>query len=132
MLTFLATSVGNVFSYAWCVGNGSHAGSDYVTDKGYCADVCKSDKLGRYDVPATNQSSEHCSLCLNYSAQPVDVVFLKRLKRITPVSKVTVSPGGVARIAVNKVDTVAGNLIPQPQPRVSQTILAHRTIVLRN
>lgn len=132
ILTFLATSVGNVFGYTWRVGDGGHAGSDYVADKGCYADVCNSEKLGRYDVPATNQSSGQCSLCLNFSEQSIDAVFLKRLKRTSHVSKVAVTPAGRSRIAVHKVDMVAGNLLPQPQPRVSQAILVHRTIVLRN
>jgi hypothetical protein len=133
LLAFLTTSVGNVFGYAWCIGDDGHVGIDSVAGKGCCIDVCKSDYTDRkYDVSAISQTSEYCSQCLDFSTLQTEAVFFKRLKRIPTVSKVTVTPNVFPPIAVQNLKMVAGNLILGPQPRISQTILAHRTVVLRN
>jgi len=133
LLAFLTTSVSNVSGYAWCVGDDGHVGIDSSAGKGCCIDVCKSDYTDkRYDVSAISQASEYCSQCLDFSALQPEAVFFKRLKRTPTILKVTVTPNGFQSIAAQNVKIVAGNLMLEPQPRVSQTILAHRTVVLRN
>jgi len=133
LLAFLTTSVGNVFGYAWCVGDDGHVGIDSVAGKGCRIDVCKSDYTDKkYDVFAISQASEYCSQCLDFSALQTEAVFFKRLKRIPTVFKVAVNPNSFPAIAVQNVKMVAGNLMLESQPRISQTILAHRTVVLLN
>lgn len=133
LLAFLTTSVGNVFAFAWCVGDDGHVGIDSVAGKGCCIDVCKSDYTDkRCDVSAISQASEYCSQCLDFSALQPEAVFFKRLKRTPIVSKVAVTPNGFPPIAIQNVKMVADHLMLKPQPRISQTILAHRTVVLRN
>ncbi|MGK2906584.1 MAG: hypothetical protein ACSLFH_09600 [Desulfuromonadales bacterium] len=132
LAAFLTASAGNVFGYAWCVGDDGHVGIDVFTDKSCCADDFQGDKAVRSDLSAISQSSEHCGLCLDFSAQQSDAVFLKRLKRIPTTSSDTVSPKSHTQIAPRNDNLVVGHLMPRFQPRISQTMLAHRTVVLRN
>ena len=134
LVAFLATSSVNVFGYgyAWCVGDDGHVGIDSFTDKNCCTDDCQGVKAVRPELPAISPSSERCGLCLDFSAQQSEAVFLKRLKRIPTNSSDTVSPKSLTEIARGNDNRVAGSLMPRSQPRVSQTILAHRTVVLRN
>ena len=128
---FLATCVGNTFGFAWCVGNDGHVGINYVSENSCCVDDNKSNFVNRYDVPSMNPSNgDHCGLCLDFSAQSSEAVFLKRLNRIPLVSIATVIPNGFPQIANRRINLVADNLVPQFPPRVSQAILAHRTVVI--
>jgi hypothetical protein len=133
LIAFLASSFGAVFGYAWCMGDDGHVGIDYVTDKSCCTDDCKSNNVGRFDVLTISQRyGEHCGLCLDFSAQPVEAVFFKRLKRTQPAFTDAVTAKGFSPIPTQNVSLNGGSLVPQSQPRISQTILAHRTVVLRN
>ena len=134
LVAFLATSSVNVFGSGcvWCVGDNGHLGIDFFTDKSCCSDDYQGDKSVRYDLPAIGQSSEHCSFCLDFSAQQGEAVFSKRLKRIPTTLSDTVFLKGLRQIVSGNENRGAGHLMPRSQPRISQTILAHRTVVLRN
>lgn len=133
LIAFLASSFGDVFGYAWCVGDDGHVGIDYVTDKNCCADEYINDRVIRSDVPAISHPyGEHCGTCLDFPAQQGEAVFFKRLKRTSPAFVDAVTAKGFSQIPTQKLRLVGGRLMPLSQPRMSQTILAHRTVVLRN
>jgi hypothetical protein len=114
------------------VGDDGHVGIDYFTDKSCCADDCQGDEVVNYDVHSISQSRENCDLCLDFSVQQCEAVFFKRLKRIPTISSDTVTPKSLPQMAARDINQVVGWLMPPLQARISQTILAHRTVVLRN
>jgi hypothetical protein len=128
---FLATSAGNVLGFVWCVGDDGHVGINYISDNGCCVGDAKSSVIGRYDVPSMSQSKgDHCGLCLDFSVQPSEAVFLKRLKRIPTVSIEADISNGFPQMADRRTNLVVGILVSQLPSRVSQAILAHRTVVI--
>lgn len=132
LVLFMIASLGTVFGYAWCVGDDGHVEVSYANDSGCCADDLKSQPVNRYDVPTVSQASGgSCGLCLDFTVQQYDVVFFKRVKR-TSVTSVATFPSHVLSPNVGQSVPLVASLALQPVPRVSKTILAHRTTVLLN
>ena len=130
---FLIASAVDMLSYAWCSGDNGHAESEYVTAEGCCGSDFQNCHIGKHDIATIHQSTdEHCGSCLDFNAQQSEVVLLKRLKRIPSVSFGTITSNGFPTISAQNANLVAGNLASQPPPRISQTILDHRTVVLLN
>jgi hypothetical protein len=67
---------------------------------------------------------------LDFSAQQSDAVFFKRLKRISVLPVVTFSTNLFSPKVVQSGPWIAKRI--SSSPRVSQTLLAHRTVVLLN
>ena len=130
---FLIVSIGSVPGYAWCFGEDGHSEIEEATIAGCSDNQFEPKEFIKYDTPTLHGSeNEHCGPCLDFSAQQSETVFSKRLKKIlqTPVDtiKQDVSPQNFSQT----VKLIAVNLASQPPPRISQTILAHRTVVLLN
>jgi hypothetical protein len=130
---FLIASVGGAFGYTWCFGDDGHVEVKYVTLDGCCdGDLVNSD-VARYDVPTIHQpDDDHCGSCLDFSTQQNEIAFFKRLKRTPSVSTKVIAPNGFSPILADNAKLVVGHLMSQPPLRTSQTILAHRTVVLLN
>jgi len=132
MAVFFAASLGTASGYAWCVGEDGHVGVSYSNNSGCCIDDQKSRFVNSYDSPTVSHAKDaSCGLCRDFTLQQYDAVFFKRVKRTSGTS---VSPFASNVLPANggqKTQLVAG-LTFQPPPRISKTILAHRTIVLLN
>ena len=130
---FLIASAGDMLGYAWCLGDDGHVEIQYVTSNGCCDSNLENSHSVRPDVATLHQSSDnHCGSCLDFSTQPNEAVFSKRLKRVSSGSIKIISSNSFPSISAQNVKLVVSNLASQPPPRVSQAILAHRTVVLLN
>ena len=133
LAAFLVTSVGSLFGYAWCVGDDGHVEVSYATGNGCCDDDRKQGAANQYDVPSVSRSSgDHCGLCLDFSAQQSEAVFFKRVKRTSMVSVEALPQISSIPNIIQSIQLVADNAVSQLPPRIAQTILAHRTVVLLN
>jgi hypothetical protein len=132
LATFLVTSAGVLLGYVWCVGDDGHVEVSYSSAVDCCGDDQKQRAVDQYDVPSISQTNgDPCGLCLDFSAQQGEAVFLKRTKRASSVSLDSLSPNHSLSSARQDVKLVAVNSLSQPPPRVAQAILFHRTVVLQ-
>ncbi len=130
---FLIASAGDMLGYTWCLGDNGHVEVKYVTSNSCCDTNFEDSHSVRPGVATLHQSSDnHCGSCLDFSTQPNEAVFSKRLKRVSSDSINTISSNSFPSISTQNAKLVVGNLALQPPPRISQTILAHRTVVLLN
>jgi hypothetical protein len=128
---FLAGSVGDAFGYAWCFGDDGHSEIEYIIANVCGDDDAKGGRISRYNVPTLHPAAiEHCGPCLDVSMQTSEAVFFKQLEKAPPVFINFVSPNVFSLRFVQITQLVADNRAAQPPPRVSLTILAHRTVVL--
>lgn len=132
LAVFLIASLGTALGYAWCVGDDGHVEVGYSIDSNCCVEDLKSHSVNRYDAPSIRHASgDSCDLCFDFTVQQYDVVFFKRVKR-TSVSAVAPFPSNVLSPNMVQNAQLVASLALQSPPRVSNTILAHRTVVLRN
>ena len=131
---FLATSTaGNVFGCTECAGDKRSQSVNGPEDK-----ECGTDELiynhdDSHDVPALHQfGDEQHGSCLDCFTEQSSTVFSKRTKRIPNTATVPTITSGFPLTASTSVKLVVGYLTPQPPTRTSQTLLAHRTVVLLN
>ena len=132
--TFLAVSTaGNVFGCTECVGGERSQRVNAFADKECCCDHLLNNKEDSHNVPAIHQlGDEQHGSCLDCSTQQGSAIFSKRSKRIAAAATVATISNTYPLTAVKSVRLVAGKLSPQPLTTTSQTLLAHRTVVLRN
>lgn len=138
LLAFLATSTaGNVFGCTVCAVGESSQRVNTSGDKGCCTDCCTDDRMNdhddSYEVPAIHQpSDEQHGSCLNCFTQRDSEVLSKRIKRIPATAIAAITSNVFPLNSAASVKRVVGILAPQPPTKTSQTILAHRTVVLLN
>jgi hypothetical protein len=131
LATFLVTSAGALLGYVWCVGDDGHVEVSYASDMNCCGDRQRQRAANQYDIPSISQASgDSCGLCLDFSAQQDEAVFLKRTKRASTVSPDPLSPNHSLANAMHGIELVAVSLLLQSPPRIAQAILLHRTVVL--
>ena len=129
--TFLVASAGTVFGYAWCFGDDGHVDVSYSNGGGCCDEDLEKRTADRYAVPTISQlSGDSCGSCLDVSAQQCGAVFIKRLKRVSITAVATLTANSFSPKMVLGAPWVAR--LASLSPRVSPTILAHRTVVLLN
>lgn len=130
VLAFLVTSAGNTFGFAWCVGDDGRTRVEQASVNG-CADrQGECHPLDSYEPTSISSlDTEHSSPCSDLLIGPDEVV----------VSKRTVKPlklhlaDDVEVFLLNASDNKPRQLVSVLTPhRVSQAILAHRTVVLLN
>ena len=130
---FLAVSIGSVPGYAWCFGEDGHSEIEEATITGCSDNQIEPKEFVKYDTPSLHASENgHCGSCLDFSAQQSETVFSKRHKKILQTPTDAIILNVFPQNFVKNVKLVACNLASQPPPRISQTILAHRTVVLLN
>jgi hypothetical protein len=129
---FLITSTGNVLGDALCIGDDGHVEIEFVTINGCGDGGFESSAAVSHEVTAEHQSNdEHCgSSCLDVSMPQSEATAVKRLGKIASASLAFVAPNIFPSLSAQSLKLVVSNLASQPPPRISQTILAHRTIVL--
>lgn len=130
---FLVVSIGSVPGYAWCFGEDGHSEIEEVVIAGCSDNQCEPKEFIKYEPPTLHGSENvHRGPCLDFSAQQTATFFSKRLRKIqqTPIDTINldVFPQDFSR----SFKLIDGNLAPQTPPRISQTILSHRTVVLLN
>jgi hypothetical protein len=119
--------------YAWCFGDDGHVDIEYIAGSD-CADgvsaPISADKHNEYSFSQSDE--EHCGPCLDFYIQLNDATTTKRLENKAPVSIGAIAITAVPSLSAQTVKMLVGNLVPQPPPRIAQTILNHRTVVLLN
>jgi len=129
---FILTSASEVLGFAWCVGNDGHVEFERGT-RHNCGDENFTDEnFGRNDariILGTNY--ECCGPCLDLSIQN-EAYIIKRLKKTSVAPSDAISQNVFPRNTIQSTKLLVGNLITQQPSRISQTILAHRTVVLLN
>jgi len=129
--TFLVASAGTVFGYAWCFGDDGHVDVSYSNGGGCCDEDLENRTADRYSVATISQSSgDSCGSCLDVTAQQCSAVLVKRLTRVSTPSVATLATNSFSPKIVHGTPWVAK--LTSHSPRVSPTILAHRTVVLLN
>lgn len=130
---FLVASIGSVPGYAWCFGEDGHKDFKKTAIVG-CSDGQNETKdVVKYDTPSIYSSDDECcDSCFHFSAQQGEIVFSKQYKKPLQTTADEISLNVFSQSFAQSVKLVATNLASQPPPRISQTILAHRTVVLLN
>ena len=131
---FLAASpAGNVLACTECVvGEGSQRVNSSAT-KNCATDEPIYNQDDSHDFPAIHQlGDEQHGPCPDCSRQQGSTVFSKRTKRIPTAATVPVISKCLSLISAARIKLVVNNLAPQPPTKTSQTLLAHRTVVLLN
>jgi len=130
---FLVTSVNSALGYSWCFGADGHVDVKYTTNDNCCSGELEPGPGHDRTVSSGVQlRSEQCGPCLDLLVQQGEAVFFKRLKKAPTLSLDAYTPVSYDVSSRQSVNLIVGNLASQPPPRISQTILAHRTVVLLN
>lgn len=131
LTTFFLASSASVFGYAWCLGDDGHVEVSYSKGSDCCDHDLGKGSVARYLAPTIKQSSDNaCGSCLDFSAQPCDAVFTKRVKRILAPSVAVLTAKVFSPDVVRSTPWDAR--LTSISPRISQAILVHRTVVLLN
>jgi hypothetical protein len=129
---FILASASEVLGFSWCVGNDGHVELERGTNHDCGAENFANENFGRNAAPIIlGTSNECCGPCLDLSIQN-EAYIIKRLKKITVAPTDAISLNVFPRNTVRKAHLLVSNLITQHPPRISKTILAHRTVVLLN
>ena len=123
---FLMSSADNIFSYVWCIGDGGHGEIETVTVSG-CDDT--RDKIINYGKQS-DILEEISNSCFDVALEHGDAFFHKKLRKVPNVSFTVENPIIFTQSIILSSRLVVGNLASLPPPRLSQTIIAHRTVVL--
>jgi hypothetical protein len=129
---FILTSASEVLGFTWCVGNDGHVELERGTGHDCGDENFASENYCKNASPIIfGTSYECCGPCLDLSLQN-EAYIVKRLKKITVAHSDAINLNVFPRNAVRKTNLLVRNLITQHPPRISKTILAHRTVVLLN
>jgi len=120
-------------AYVWCLGEDGHAALERAADKACAAGADIQDRAchGEGALELSLQK-KGCGPCYDLAA-----TFDAASRRIQDHFKSFSPQGNVPAVALvfsspARVRVLTANLFPQPPPRVDQTLLAHRTVVLLN
>ena len=130
---FLLVSIGSAPAYAWCFGEEVHLEIEEKTISGYVGHQEEPKEAAKYDIPSFYSSDDkHCGTCFHLSAQQNKATYSKRPEKPLNVPVDVTSLNVLPQAITLKVGLVAVNLASQPPPRISQALLALRTVVLLN
>lgn len=131
LLLFLLAGQTSVQGYVWCLDADGHvklemAGSNKCDPHALQppGEECQEDKESLGDV----SHEDHCGPCLDIPHSIETTSRNQQLKDLTPPAGLTPATLVLNQPALTRYLT--SNHLSQPPPRVSQTILAHRTVVL--
>jgi hypothetical protein len=133
LLTFVLTTLGSVPGFAWCVGSDGHIEIEYFVT-GDCGDRATgaSTQPTISKEPSAYYEEEQYGTSVHYNLQTSDTISANRLHLKAPILPDFFPLHNFRSITSQAAKQVVGNLVPQLQPRISRTILEHRTIVLLN
>jgi len=131
---FLSTSTaGNVFGCTECAGDKRSQTVNTSEDKECGTDVLIYNHVDSHNDHALHQfGDEQHGSCPDCSTQQGSAVFSKRTQRIPAAASIAIVSSGIPLTVATSVKLVVGNLAPQPPTKTSQTLRAHRTVVLLN
>ena len=134
LTVFLAvSSAGSVFGCSECVDGEKSQRVNTSVSKCCCTNDLRNSHGDSHDVPVIYQlGDEHQGSCLDCSTLQDSSVFSKRTKRISAAATIAAISNYSPLTAAKDARLVVGNLATQPPTRTSQTLLAHRTVVLLN
>jgi hypothetical protein len=130
---FLITGIVSVLGYVWCLGSDGHIGVEVSSVNGCSDEDVESRNVFRLAVPSIEQSNAGCSdsgLDFTVHVQQAEATFLKRFENIPLISVDTVPSNAFSSLVAQNTKLIVDNLALKPPSKISQTILAHRTIVL--
>lgn len=133
LLIFLLTGQTGVQGYVWCLGEDGHTEleyAEYVTCGSAEAERMQDCHAGD-GLTENHVDEDHCGPCLDIPT------FLEAASRRNLDDLAFKTPLPVPRFVGITTPAVVqqafvGNLRAQPPPRISETIRAHRTVVLLN
>ena len=130
---FFAATVVSLPGYAWCFGDDGHVEIEYISGSDCADDACATNLSDTLSESTFSQPDEdHCGPCLDLDIQLNDATTTKRLENKAPVTLDAIAITSLPSPSAQTVKMVVGNLVPQPPPRIAQSILNHRTVVLLN
>lgn len=128
---FLATSMGNAIAMTWCFGSDGHVEVEKAWVSG-CVDEFYAEKLPNQLVENFTQqlvNEAHCGSCLDLRVGEKTLAFGKRLNKVPRVSfgatLPILSPSNQDLLPLHR-------LVALRSTRISSSLIAHRTVVLRN
>ena len=130
LMTFLMTNVGNALGYAWCFGDDGHSKIEQATLNG-CADRgdgC-STRLRYAREGLSNVDVEQSRPCSDLLLDRSNAFVSKRIVKDTKVDSTLKAQVASSPVAYNQ--QIKSKYISH-SPRVSQAVLAQRTVVLLN
>jgi hypothetical protein len=130
---FLTIGVSEGLGFSWCYGDDGHVELELASPDGCGDNASKQEAAPHCDEKAGLTSDEdHCGPCLDFAIESGAPLASKRLEKQTPPAIDIATLISQRPTLSTNSKTVVNNLAPQPPPRISQTILTHRTVVLLN
>jgi hypothetical protein len=133
LLAFLFAGQTSVQGYVWCVAESGHAVLEYAKNNSCTPEhsTVKGDCHSEKGFLDDHDQDNNCSPCLDVSAT-IEVTSSRHNDQ-----KEILAPGGLpvkSFLLYNRIfaEVLTSGLLSQPPPRVSKTLLAHRTVVLLN
>ena len=120
-------------AYVWCLGEDGHTALELAADKS-CGNGADLQDRGCHGGDAFEPSLQDggCGPCYDLSTT-FDAASRRNQDHFKNFSLQEILPAGDRSFSVPPLGTVlTTNLFPQPPPRIEQTLLAHRTVVLLN
>lgn len=130
MATLLAANAAAAVDDIWCVGKDGHLTVKSVSDDGCCAEPFGAEQDRQKHLPTLKATGDACGPCLDIFRKKVDVTLLKRSAKVSFPSLGLITLPTQTRGF--QQDLAAGAPLHDFPKRVSQTLLAHRTVVLLN
>lgn len=130
LATLLAANAAAAVDDIWCVGNDGHLTVKSASDEACCAERFDAGQNRQKDLPTLRATGNACGPCLDIFRKKVDVTLLKRSAKVS-----FPCPGMITVPTQSRgfQQDLAPGTPPHDFPkRVSQTLLAHRTVVLLN
>ena len=127
ILTFSTNALG----LEWCVGENGHTRIEYPGSNNCCEEEASTQSdIDQYSISAYTFNNVECAPCLDFAAIN-DTALSKRLKSWSSLKDICrVDPATDTSRYNNKF--YSNKLTNNQTPRISQTILAHRKVVLLN
>ena len=134
LLVFLLTGQAGVQGYVWCLGEDGHTALEYAknnTCNSGMTSVKQDCHLEAFTVPQDLSDGDHCGPCLDIPASLEAHSFRYELHKYFDTSAELPLTICFSRSPV-PVQVVINDHLDRPPPRISQTLLSHRTVVLLN
>jgi hypothetical protein len=119
----------NASDYAWCFGDDGHVEIRTVACAGPFEESLTQKAATKQQLPRLlEDGDDNCGPCLDLYINQVAVTIKKRHKKISlPTLKIAQTSS--LPFSFSQAVSV-GKALPQPPRHISQTLLAHRTVVL--
>lgn len=127
LATLLVVNAAAAADDIWCVGSDGHLQVKPRSDNG-CCEAVESGAGRRNGEPALKTAEGSCGPCLDITRKKIKVTLLKRHTKISPPCLAMVQASCHAW-NLNQQGAVS-QVLPALPKRISQALLAHRTVVL--